>query len=281
MAFVLAIILLGAVGSRIPTDADIAARIETTLRQQLHPSGIHVVVERRSALSTTFERVDITITGFTADAFPLGVQPAPAVVMAPIPGPAHRDGDTPVDPPGRQIRIKHAHLLCKDFTLKGLPIKEMDWDLNEVRMPWESAKAGKLDISSADSAIGYCLLREQGITRFVRTRNLPLDDPEVLFTTAGCQVKGTTQSFIQIPVEVSGQVVARQHAVLYLNDPKLHVSVLAVPHAITERVLKGINPLIDLNADLHLPVALTVTGVTHGNGTLRFDATLQFPPTEK
>lgn len=287
MVLVLGVLLLGALGTYIPTDAEISAQIEAAIRAQVHPASVQVVVKRQSDISTTVERLDITIIGFSADTLPFGATApaapaAPAATAAsPLPTPAHRD-DAPraKRPAGRQIRIKDTHLVCKDLTLKSLAIQELTLDLHEMRIPWACLKGGGFTITSVQNAGGYVVLPQKGLTQFLRTRKLMIQEPEVVVTPDGCRVRGTYHMLVSVPVEVSGLITCKNRAELCLENPKLKVSAVTLPELVTSHILKDLDPFTDLNTDMRLPAPLTITRVTHQDGGLRLDAILQFTPPE-
>lgn len=265
MTALLALLLLGTLGSRIPSDADIAARIETLIRTQFHPASVTVTVHRNSPFSTTLQQVDIRVSGFTANSLPFTGPPGGTVLP-------------PAD--DKQIQVVRAQVVCEDFTAGGLPIRRMAWEVTDARIPLAAVHGGGFTITAARSALGAFTLDEEGLTRFLRTRSLPLTFPSVRLDPAGCRVSGTTRAMVAVPVAVGGRLTTRGNAVLWLQDPKLHVSIVPVPGVVTSRLLRDINPLTDLNRDLKLPIPLRITHILHGEGTLRIDAALEFPPPE-
>jgi len=269
MAMLFAVLVLGALGSKIPTDADIAARIEDALRTQLHPEFVRVVVKRPSALSTTFEQVEITISGFNASQLPLDALPA-----APPAGMPGR--------PGRQIRIVNARLTCEHFIVNGLPVRTLAWEGKDLYLPFQAVRAGVFQVSAARAVTGYMVVNEDDLTTFLRTLTLPITQPELSITPAECRVDGVTRMTVKLPISLSGRLTARHGAVLYLDQPHLRVSVVPIPRFVSNRVLKDLNPLADLNAAMKLPAPLEITRTTQQHGALRIEGALLFPkPPEK
>lgn len=269
MAMLFAVLVLGALGSKIPTDADIAARLEDAIRTQLHPESVRVVVKRPSALSTTFEQVDITISGFNASQLPLDALPA-----APAGGKPAR--------PGRQIRIVKASLTCENFVVNGLPVRTLAWQGSDVYLPFQSIRAGIFQISAARAVNGYVVVQEDDLTKFLRTLTLPITEPELSISPTECRIEGVTRTMIKLPISLSGHLTARNGAVLYLDQPHLRVTVIPIPKFVSNRVLKDLNPLADLNAAMKLPAPLEITKTTQQRGALRIEGALLFPkPAEK
>jgi len=264
-----AVLVLGALGSKIPSDADIAARLEDTIRLQLHPENVRVVVKRPSLLSTTFEQVEITITGFNADKLPLAMQPPPAAPAGKKP--RRRE---------RQIRIVDARLTCERFVVNGLPVRTLAWQGKDVHLPFKAVQAGVFQISAARSVTGYVEVNQDDLTQFLRTLPLPITEPEVVITPEECLVNGNAHVLTKIPIHLSGQLIARDGAVLYLDKPRLRVTVIPVPGFVSRHVLKNLNPLADLNQALQLPAPLTITRSSQQHGALRIEGALLFPQPE-
>lgn len=270
MAAILVLVLLPVclVGCLVPSDREIAARIETAINGQLHPKAVAVTLQRNSIFSSTVRQLDITITGFSADTLPFTIQgPAPRVVAA------RADAETNE----RLIRVVDTHIHCADFRVKGMPVQRLELTLHEMRVPAAGASAGQFAISSAESANCTAAFTDANLTQFLRLRKLPMAMPTVHVTTHGCQVRGTLPTFLRASVEVSGRIAYKKQAILYLQNPTIRIQAVRIPTVIANRVLKQINPLTDLNTDFPLPVPLTITKVEHAKGLLRCKGILHFP----
>ena len=274
MAFLLAMLALGFLGAKIPSDADIAIRIEDTIREQLHPASVKVVVKRRSSLSTTVDLLEISISGFSADKLPLGPPAGEAQVPLAAAAPAPR--------PGRQVRIIDAHITCENFIINALPVRSLELRGRDVRIPWQAVRTGMFEISAAQFVNGSLVLEEKGLTKYLRTLpDLPITEPAISVTPEECRVSGKTRTLVKLPIQLSGRLAARNGAVLYLDEPSLRVSIVRIPGFVSDRVLKDINPLADLNAEFLLPAPLAITQTRLQHGLLRFDGALLFPQPEK
>jgi len=269
MAMLLAVLVLGALGSKIPSDGDIAARLEDAIRLQLHPERVRVVVKRPSRLSTTFEKVEITITGFNADKLPLAMPPPLAAAAGEKP--RRRE---------RQIRIADVRLTCERFVVNGLAVSELALQGKDVHLPFKAVRAGVFQVSAARSVTGYVVVKQDDLTKFLGTLPLPITDPKVNITPAECLVNGNARILVKIPIHLSGQLIARDGAVLYLDKPRLRVTAIPVPAFVSKHVLKNLNPLADLNKALQLPAPLTITRSSQQHGQLRIEGELRFPPPE-
>jgi hypothetical protein len=291
MTVLLALLFLGVLDNKVPTDSEIAARIEAAIRLQMAPRTVQVTVHRASRFTTTLDSLDITLSGFTAEKLPFGTTaPAPTAVPASVPARAAAPAYAGLDAPGalptaptraakpeKMVRIVKLRLLCEDFTVQGLPVQSLEMTLDEVRIPFAAVNAGNFAIAAADAATGAVTLHERGLAQYLLGRELPVKEPKVRITSAGLQVTGGLKAFLNAPVELRGKLAVRNGAVLYLDRPAIHMLKVPVPGFLTQRALKEIDPLTDLNKDMNLPVPLVISAVTHQQGTLRFDATLQLP----
>lgn len=293
MAVLLLLLLWGVVDHAVPTDRDIAAQIEASLRGQLNPKAVQVTVDRRSRFTTRLETMDVTIRGFDATQLPLAAAPVPAPVIETPPPPdtvtpPATPGPAPAAPPARpkkartpkpekQIQIGTLHLRCEDFAIAGVPVQAVDVTLREVRVPLSAVKAGQMVISSVDLATGALTLHEAALTKFLSTKALPLTNPQVRIAPDGLRVTGGLKAFLNTPVEVRGVLAARNGAVLYLDKPALNVLKVPVPGVIVDAALKQIDPLTDLNVDFPMPVPVVISTIEHQEHLLTFNVSLLFP----
>jgi hypothetical protein len=297
MAVLLLLLLWGVVDHTVPTDGDIAAQVEASLRGQLQPRAVQVTVERRSRFTTRLETMDITLRGFTADQLPFSAAPAPASAPAvetpPVDAtvtPPPADIATPPSAvkspraskpkkpkPEKQVEIGTLHLRCEDFTVAGTPVQAVDLTLKEVRVPFSAVKAGQMAISSVELANGTLTLHETALTRFLRAQALPVSDPTVRITPDGVRVTGGLKAFLNTPVDIRGKIAARNGGILYLDKPALNVLKVPVPGVIVDAALKQIDPLTDLNKDFPLPVPVSIATIDHRERTLTFNIALLFP----
>jgi len=303
MAIILAAVLALGIGigvSYIPTDHSLAIKMEDAIRRQMHPETVQVVLHRRNRFSHFVQRLDVNLTGFTADDLPFKVASQPVHIGGPSTGtpdttsntlptttsnPTNPDTTTiipptPVSVARRTIAIKVGRLHCARFTMHELPVKEMTWTFSGIRVAEDSLGTGGFNISSMRSAVGSITLDTAGITAFLQHQHLPIDSPTVTLAEDGIHLRGTVEMVVKLPIEVTGKIVARDGGVLYLDHPSILVEHVEVPDVLAARMLKQINPLINLNTMLQLPAPITITAVTHGSGLLRFDGILSLPAAE-
>ncbi len=283
-----ATLLLGVLGAKIPTDSEIEARLTATIREALHPDYVKVDVTRSSPLSTTFQRVDITISGFSADSLPFALPdaaPADVPAAAPAPDAAKVAPSTAPAAPaprraGKQIRLRLANVRCTDFTLNHVRVQQLELTATEMYLPLQAILHGQFQITAAASVTGTVQLRQDDLTAYLSTRELPITHPTLTLAPDACRLKGNSRTLIPMPIQLSGTLAARDGAVLYLDNPRLRVSVIPVPGIIADRVLRDLNPLGDLNAEFKLPAPLRITRTTMQEGMLILEGALLFPAPE-
>ncbi|HEX2950505.1 MAG TPA: LmeA family phospholipid-binding protein [Armatimonadota bacterium] len=271
-------------GCLIPTDHDIANNIQSTLHARFHPVTVSVDLHRSSIFSTKVKTLDVAMSGFTIDKLS-------TVTQQPAPAGKGQGGPTAVDgnarqlhqgkKKGTQVRIVDAHIHCENFTALQLPVKQADAQFREVRIPLAEIRKGQFTVPAMDSAHGSVLLEDKGLTQFIRTRHLPITDPVIRITKDRCIVSGIYHTLVNVPVEVSGRLMVKKPATVYLDHPELHLSVVPMPKMITDKLLGDMNPLIDVNAELGLPVQVVITKITHEDGAIRFEGMLDTPHMEK
>jgi len=264
-------------GCFIPTDRDLEVKLADALRNSLHPQSVKVSIYRRSIFSTTVRKLDVSMSGFSADNIPLmKEQPAPPAptttgVVTTLAKPVvKKKQSTEI-----KVRIVNAAIHCDHFEVKSIPVLSLDLAIRDIFIP---LRGSDIKIESGKSAVCTVAFDEQGLTQFLRSRNhLPVNDAKVRLTKDGCIVTGKIKAFFNTPVELSGRIMVKDQAVLYIDQPKVRVSALTLPGFVTERLLKDINPIADLNTDFDFPVPITVSSLTHDDGKLTFVADLHLP----
>ena len=267
-------------GCFIPTDRDLEVKLTDALRHNLRPQSVKVSIYRRSIFSTTVRKLDVSLSGFSTDNIPLMKEQA----AAPAPAPTATTGAgaalaKPVVKKKKsteiKVRIVNANIHCDHFEVKSIPVLSLDLAIRDIFIP---LRGDDIKIESGKSAICTVAFDEQGLTQFLRSRNhLPVNDAKVRLTKDGCIVTGKIKAFFNTPVELSGRILVKDQAVLYIDQPKVRVSALTLPGFVTERLLKDINPIADLNTDFDFPVPITVSSLTHDDGKLTFVADLHLP----
>ena len=268
-------LLLSIAGCLVPTDRDIALQIEEKLRADYQPDTITVVVKRRNNFSSRLRSLDISMSGFTATSIPLlAAGDASNTIENALKGGMTARAQTSSEDDagsGRKVRIDHMTVRCQNFSIASLPVREMDVVCEKMRV---RVQGGNFHVLSAQPVVGSITLSEAGITKFLREQPLPIQDLQVKLTSDGCIITGQARKFILFPVEMRGQVTAREQAVLYLRNPKLRVLRVPFPRMLVSYIMRDINPLVDVNERVPMATRLTITGVTHLEGALQLHARL-------
>lgn len=237
VALLLAALLGGLAGSGTAEKA-----IEKGLRDTFHPQRVQVNLRRghRSPFSRTMDRLEINLAGFRSqgDSGGLSLQGGHALMAAKV---------------GRVV-IKAA-----DFEVGGLPVKEMELTLADLRYDlWRALWNRKLRLLGFDPKESELVLTftAQGLQRFLAPRVTALQHLAITLHDGRVEVAGRAQaSWLRIPVRLSGRLEP-QGGAIYLRDPTLAVSMVPIPGFLTERILAQINPLVNLNQEVKGPLRL-------------------------
>jgi hypothetical protein len=264
--------------SQVPTDHELGARMEAAIRTAVRPAAVQVQVHRHSRFSRTVQQLDIEISGFTLNALPGAAVAAPAPAAA-VGGKAVAPAPAPAKPKKREkyVTIRAGSLHASKCTVMGVALADTGWNFTDVKVPMSAVMAGGFAISSFGSATGHATITEAAAARLVPTQGLPLENPTLQLTPEGVRLRGTySVALLKVPVTVTGHITARG-ATLSLEHPEVQVTGITLPDDWSAKLTRACNPLVDLSAQLHLPMPVTVTRVTHGAGILTLDATLQMP----
>ena len=284
----LAFLVITQAEKRIPSDVDVAKKIEVAIQEQIHPKKLTVAVTRKTNLDEDIEHLEVEMSGFTVTDMPFA---APAVVAT---APVEPAKDVPLtsslekQPPlmsakTNDYRLVTAHVVCTDFHIKELKVARLELNITEGRIPRAGIGAAQAVLSAAEVVNGTMILEENDITGFlIKLNTLPLQSPNVRIKKDSATINGNTPWVvlkvpITLPVAVSGKVTARNGAVLYLDNPTLNVELVNLHKVIADRILKDLNPLVDLNTALNLHVPITITGTESTERKLIFTGTLGYP----
>jgi len=249
MNFLIAMILsalLGALGGSHAAERAIKNRLES----QFHPRTVKVDISRghRSPTSKTLDRLQIDLEGFKANPTPGG---APGLEIKP--GDALMVG-----------RINRVAVNASDFEVAGLPVREMSLSLVNLRYDlWRLLIKRRLRVLSFENRSEVSVtLTEASLQRYLAPRVKELEGMDLDLLPGRVRVSGRVGvSLLQVPLSISGRLEPAGGRI-YLRDPEMAVTVVPVPGFITERIIAQVNPLVDLNQDLAMPISLRLRRIT-------------------
>lgn len=274
-------LLLAVSGCLLPSDQQLSKRLEQSVQNQLHPRSISVSLRRTSSLSTNVKWLKITMAGFITDKLPITIADRPAE----SPDRANHLQllaleQQPTPPREQFIHLDKIRVQCDNFIIRRLPVKQLTLLFLHVQAPRSAMEDGQFAIHTIASATGSITFDERGLSQFLQTRNIALRNPKVRLTKTGCTISGETKGLLHAHVEIFGRPTIRNAGILYLDKMKMKVSVLTLPKEVSERLLSELNPLVDMNEDLNLPVPVYITKTALQSGNIRFEGVLDFPKTE-
>lgn len=286
----LALLVVTQAKNLLPSDADVAATIQTAIHAQINPKNLTVTVTRKSNLDEDLQHLEISMSGFKVTDMPfaaLSVDDTKPVVAA---KPAKKHPTTSLEkqpallqPSTKDYRIVTAHVVCSDFYIKDLKVARLELNIAEGRIPRAGIGTNQAVLSAAREVTGTITLAEDDITTFLILLNtLPVQSPNVRITKEHVTINGNTPWVvlkvpITIPVAVTGNISARNGAVLYLDNPTLNIELMNMPKAVADKILKNLNPLVDLNAALILHVPITIASTSTEERKLILTGSLGYP----
>ncbi len=286
----LAFLVVTQAKNQLPSDADVAAKIQTAIHAQINPKSLTVTVTRKSNFDEDLQHLEITMSGFKVTDMPFADLPADDAKPVVVAKPAKKHPTTSLEkqpallqPSTKDYRIVTAHVVCTDFYIKDLKIARLELNITEGRLPRAGIGANKAVLSAARDVTGTMTLAEDDITTFLILLNtLPVQSPNVRIKKEHVTINGNTPWVvlkvpITIPVAVTGNFSARNGAVLYLDNPTLNIELMNMPKAVADKILKNLNPLVDLNGALTLHVPITITSTSTEERKLILTGSLAYP----
>jgi hypothetical protein len=186
---------------------------------------------------------------------------------------------------GWKGRIHHLRLHLVDCGIAGLQFSRLDADIPSVtydlgralykdRLLIRGARPGRVSVSIEQSSLASFALRKYGKA----LKNIKA-------AVTGDQLSMTGDMTVlsaSVPFTVDGQIAARAGRYLEVKDPLVTLNGKSVDAASSKSLLDHINPVLDVENDLHLGEIIHVQTVM-GQGTkliIDGEITVPFGPTE-
>lgn len=249
----------------------VEGQVEQRLRDQLQASfgkieKLRVVVDRghRSPLSRTVNEIALEMEGFK-------VQPTP--------------GEEGVQwRLGRDVtagQINEISLVARRFEMEGLPVKALEIKLEGLRYNFNKlVLRRRLEIVEVKHGKGEITLREKDLKDFLAPRiKEQVKDFALDFESGKVKISGQSivRNGLEVPFTLVSEVEA-QGGQVNLVKPYLKCSVVPVPSFLSQRVIRKLNPLLDLNKTEGLPCNFRIREIQIRPQELSARADLLFRP---
>ena len=151
--------------------------------------------------------------------------------------------------------IRHLRLHLKRFTLAGLPIRAFDADIPSATFDiGHAVYKSRLVLRGTGSGPATVAVDANGLKAFIdkKFRNT-LSDVTVHFVNHQVIIEGKANLLGNLnPISTTGILVPREGRYLDITEPQVRINGTLVTLAVTESLLKQINPVLDTDADLGL-----------------------------
>ena len=235
-------LLLAAILGAFGGTGKVERGIEAKLRQDLGRVGeVKVDIRRGFLPSRSVQLVDITLADFNASSMPGA-------------------GGLQIGGGGDLVgRVKKVAIHARNFRVNDLPVAKLDVTINEVRYDlWRAVRRRELEVIRVGNSYADATLKADALTRMIAPRVKQVRNIKLTFGRGELTVTGDAHAGVDIPVKLTCGLAAVGGGKVYVVDPRAHVSIVPVPTFVVNRLLKEINPLVDLNAGGQGPFELAV-----------------------
>jgi hypothetical protein len=249
----------------------VEGQVEQRLRDRLQASfgkieKLRVVVDRghRSPLSRTVNKIAVEMEGFK-----LGSTPGEEGVQWSL---------------GRDVtagKINEIAIAARRFEMGGLPVKALEIKLEGLRYNFNKlVLRRRLEIVEVRHGEGEITLGEKDLKDFLAPR-IKAQVKEFALDFESGKVKISGQSIVRNGLEVPFTLVSEveaQGGQVNLVKPYLKCSVVPMPSFLSQRMIRKLNPLLDLNKTEGLPCNFRIREIQIRPQELSARADLLFRP---
>lgn len=182
-----------------------------------------------------------------------------------------------------QGKVGQVHILFRDFSVAGVPIRRFEANLPDVTLDSRAAAFHlRVRLFHAGWGAGWVELDEEGLLAFVRRRLPEVQSPVVRITPTEVQIEGELSALL-VPWRfwASGRVqVSADGLRLLLTDVQLQLEGKSLPAGVTQKVISALNPVLDVARDLGLGSAFRIEKAELRPGFIRLIGRATVPPRE-
>ncbi len=175
--------------------------------------------------------------------------------------------------------LRHLDLDLHDIVLSDLPVHSLRAEIPNVRVDGPYALfGGHLRIRGAGEGTVVAVLQEAGLAEYLSKKRPLLHDLKLRLTGGQAHVSAMAAVLVGLaPVEATARVAVAEGRYLNAVDATVLLNGKPLAPAVTDQLLKTLNPIIDVDKDLHLGDWLYVTDAEIGEGTLTVQGKVRIP----
>ena len=167
--------------------------------------------------------------------------------------------------------IRHLRLHLTNITLKGLPVLRFEADIPDVTYDiGQATYKDWLVIRGAGVGPASVMIAPIGLETFVSSKYSKLmSGVKVVFLSDSVGISGNLGLFGKpSPFSATGRLATRAGRYLDLIDPQMMMNGKPLSPAMTNSILKQINPVLDIDADLGLGGYFTLSSLEYASDAL-------------
>jgi hypothetical protein len=175
--------------------------------------------------------------------------------------------------------LRRLHLELNDFTLAGLKVDSLDAVVSGCRFDMGLALSHhRFRLSQSGSGPVTVTIRDRSFEPFILAKFHDVRSVSVRMDSNSVGISGFVQfGFIATQFQVQSQLAVRGGTRLVFVDPHVSLGSGVPDPRLAQLLLKIFDPILDLDKDLHLEHAVTVTSLEMQNGFLVGHGTVIIP----
>ena len=263
---VLAALLLGGFFgfNALATPNRVAKGAEKALRRQFPGSTVNVQVtgkRGKDVVNGRFKDIRISLANLSFEALPLQASPAPSLL-----------GNSSAPKVGR---VEHLELDLKNLQFGELPVERLHVAFDNVRYDFGALKNhSQLRLISFSNGRVLLGVRGSALSSLFALRAPEVRKPSVEVRNGEIILRGERDVLGNpTPVEVRGPVVARGQNI-EIGSARVLVNDAALPPALAEPIVRGINPLFRFDPENKGPFLLQINSIRSENGVMEVQGAL-------
>ena len=185
-----------------------------------------------------------------------------------------------VEPRGGLLaRLRTLKLELSDISLRDLPVKTLTASIPRVQVDgFRVLFNGHFTIRGAESGTGVAVITAEGLREFMAKKRPEFRELTVKLTPGEALVSGHAAVFLgPTPLEARVKIGVSEGRYLNAADAIVKLNGKEIPALLTQRLLQGLNPIIDVDRDLGLGDWLYVTSAEVGEGILTVRGRVTIP----